>query len=265
MSAPAAYNYAMQLVSSDILGFIDADAKVERDWLQKIVKHLDDPKVAGASGDIETWNNENLWARSIGYDLKNRYARLEKSAVRIATMNLLLKKEIIEEVGGFDEKLPSQYDTDLGFRITSKGYRIVFDPNAKCYHYNRSTVKSYFKQQLQYGKNTARLYLKHHDLIKGDKITDFGMNIQPFIILSILLLAIAGAVEILRPLWYVAALILFCFLVYVLFSALKLSIKFRDRTAMLMTLLYLVRAAAWFTGAVITTFELLQGEGKKNG
>jgi hypothetical protein len=48
----------------------------------------------GVSGSIETWNTENAWARSIGYDLKNRYARLKKYVVRIATMNLLLKKSI---------------------------------------------------------------------------------------------------------------------------------------------------------------------------
>ena len=43
-------------------------------------------------------------------------------------MNLLMKKSVIEEAGGFDERLPSQYDTDLGFRITSRGYKIVFEP-----------------------------------------------------------------------------------------------------------------------------------------
>jgi cellulose synthase/poly-beta-1,6-N-acetylglucosamine synthase-like glycosyltransferase len=260
LNAPAAYNYAMKIVSNDVLGFIDADAKVEKEWLSKLVACLDDPQVAGVSGGIETWNTENAWARSIGYDLKNRYARLKKYVVRVATMNLLLKKSIIEAVGGFDENLPSQYDTDLGFRITSRGYKILFEPNAKCYHFNRSTVSGYFRQQLQYGKNTTKLYFKHANLIKGDEITDFGMNIQPFLILAVIVFFLLGIPEALRPLWYVSAFILAFIFVYYVISAVRLSIKFKDAAAMLMVVLYFVRALAWFSGAVITTVRFLTGD-----
>ena len=261
LNAPAAYNFALKMIRNEVLGFVDADAKVEKEWLNTLVTYLDDPQVAGISGGIETWNTENPWARSIGYDLKNRYARLRKNALRIATMNLLLKKSVIEEVGGFDEKLPSQYDTDLGFRITSRGYKILYEPDAKCYHFNRSTVKAYFRQQLQYGKNTTKLYLKHSELVKGDKITDFGMNIQPLLLLVVLLLFFLGLLEAMRALWYVSAFILGLIFVYYVVSAVRLSIKFKDSAAMRMVVLYFVRVIAWFTGAVITTISFLTGRG----
>ena len=132
LNAPAAYNYATKIAFYPILGFIDADAKVEDEWLNKLAPHLAEPKVAGVSGSIETWNHENPWARSIGYELKNRYQRIGKYTGRIATMNLLLKKAVIDEAGGWDDKLPSQYDTDLGFRISAKGYKIAYEPNAIC-------------------------------------------------------------------------------------------------------------------------------------
>jgi cellulose synthase/poly-beta-1,6-N-acetylglucosamine synthase-like glycosyltransferase len=259
LNAPAAYNYALKVVDNEIIGFIDADAKVEREWLKKLVGHLSYPQVVGVSGDIETWNKENAWARSIGYDLENRYARLKKSVVRIATMNLLMKRSVIEEVGGFDEHLPSQYDTDLGFRITSRGYKLLFEPDAKCYHFNRATVKAYFKQQLQYGKNTVKLYFKHSKLIKGDSITDFGMNIQPLLLLAVTSFFLLGLVPLLRPLWYVSALLLAVIFAYYVFSAAKLAFKFKDSTAMLLIAIYFVRSLAWFTGAVITTMRFLAG------
>jgi cellulose synthase/poly-beta-1,6-N-acetylglucosamine synthase-like glycosyltransferase len=254
LTAPAAYNYALKIVRNEILGFIDADAKVERKWLRKLVNHLSLPQVAGVSGGIETWNVENAWARSIGYDLKKRYARLKKYVVRVATMNLLLKKAVVQELGGFDENLPSQYDTDLGFRITSKGYKVIYEPKAKCYHFNRSTISGYFRQQLQYGKNTAKLYLKHKDLFRGDEITDFSMNIQPFLIFALLIFFLLGILEPLRQLWYVSALILTLLLVYYSVSAIYLAVKFKDPAGILMILLYFVRAFAWFSGAIITTF-----------
>jgi cellulose synthase/poly-beta-1,6-N-acetylglucosamine synthase-like glycosyltransferase len=260
LNAPAAYNYAIKIVDSSIIGFIDSDAKVEREWLNKLVAKLDNPQVAGVSGSIETWNKENLWARSIGYDLISRYDRIKKPVVRIATMNLLMKKNILEEVGGFDENLPSQYDTDLGFRISTRGYKMLLDSKAKCYHYNRSSLKSYFNQQLQYGKNTIKLYFKHHELIKGDEITDIGMNIQPPMLLSSVFFFIIGLVDFLRPLWLISIILLVSLLIYFVFSAIKLSIRFSDNTALLLIILYFVRVIAWSSGAVISTIKYVLGK-----
>ena len=265
LNAPAAYNYAMKIANHPILGFIDADAKVEREWLNKLASHLEDPKVAGVSGSIETWNAENPWAKSIGYELKNRYRRIGKYTGRIATMNLLLKKAVIEEAGGWDEKLPSQYDTDLGFRISAKGCKIVYEPSAVCYHFNRPTLHAYYRQQLQYGRNTLKLYFKHSHLALGDEITDLGMNIQPGLLLSVIVLFLLGLIEVLRPLWYVSALILILMFVYFVYSAVKIAVRFHDRVALRLVVLYFVRAFAWLVGAADTAMKFIIGKGRRNG
>lgn len=259
LNAPAAYNYAMKIAAHDVFGFIDADAKVEPNWLKFLVPHLQEPQVAGVSGSIETWNADNPWAKSIGYELKNRYQRIGRYTGRIATMNLLLKKAVIMEAGGWDENLPSQYDTDFGFRISAKGYKIAYEPNAVCYHFNRPNLHAYFRQQLQYGKNTLKLYIKHGGLAKGDEITDFGMNIQPIFILAVISFFLVGIIPTLRPLWYISALILIAMFVYFSYSAAKISIKFRDRSALRLIVLYFVRSFAWFVGAVSTSTLYLSG------
>ena len=264
LNAPAAYNYAMKNVASyEVLGFIDSDAKVEPQWLRKLVPHLSEPKVAGASGSIETWNAQNPLAKSLGYELKNRYARIGKYTGRIATMDLLLKRAIIEEAGGWDENLPSQYDTDLGFRVNAKGYRIAYEPSAICYHFNRPTLRAYYRQQLQYGKNTLKLYFKHGHLAKGDEITDFGMNIQPVLILAVIVFFLVGIDPMLRLLWLGSAAILALMLVYFIYSAAKIAAKFHDRDALRLVVLYFVRALAWFVGATATTLDYLRGKGRK--
>jgi cellulose synthase/poly-beta-1,6-N-acetylglucosamine synthase-like glycosyltransferase len=263
LNAPAAYNYAMKIAQHPILGFVDADAKVEAGWLKLLVPHLEEPKVAGVSGSIETWNTDNPWAKSIGYEIKNRYSRIGKYTGRIATMNLLLKKAVFEEAGGWDENLPSQYDTDLGFRISAKGYRIAYEPNAVCYHYNRPTLHAYYRQQLQYGKNTLKLYFKHGGLAKGDEITDFAMNIQPVLLLAAIAFFLMGLIPALRPLWYVSGLILLGMLIYFIYSAAKLAVKFHDKVALRLVVLYFFRAFAWFVGAITTTVKFLGGQARK--
>jgi cellulose synthase/poly-beta-1,6-N-acetylglucosamine synthase-like glycosyltransferase len=262
LNAAAAYNQAQKIAQHDILGFVDSDAKVEFDWLKKLVVHLDEPKVAGVSGSIETWNIENSWARSIGYEIKNRYKRIGKYTGRIATMNLLLKKTAIFEAGGWDEKLPSQYDTDFGFRLSQLGYKIAYEPAAKCYHYNRPTLKAYWRQQLQYGKNTVKLYFKHRHLVKGDEITDAGMNIQPILMLACLALFIFGLLPTLRMLWVGSGLILMSMLIYFIYSAVKISVKFHDWSALRLIVLYFVRSAAWFVGAVETAIKFFAGRNR---
>lgn len=262
LNAPAAYNYAMKIAQHPILGFVDSDAKVEPKWLRKLVPRLDEPQVAGVSGSIDTWNPDNPWAKAIGYEIKNRYSRIGKYTGRIATMNLLLKKEVIQEAGGWDENLPSQYDTDLGFRLSAKGYCIAYEPSAVCYHFNRPTLKAYYRQQLQYGKNTLKLYFKHRHLAKGDEITDTGMNIQPILILAAITAFLLGIAPLLRPLWYLSSGILVLMILYFTYSAEKVAAKFREDVVARLVVLYFVRSWAWFVGAVITTVRYLTGRRK---
>ena len=261
LNAPAAYNHALRIASHAVIAFVDSDAKVEREWLKKLVPRLNDPKTAGVSGNIETWNNGNPWARSIGYDIKTRYARIGEFTGRVATMNLLLKRSILVELGGFDEKFPSQYDTELGYRLSAKGYKIAFERTAMCYHFNRTTLQTYWRQQKQYGKNTIRLYFKYAGLARGDEITDFGMNIQPLLIIAVIGCFLLGIIELLRALWYISALILLVMFLYFVFSAARTAVRFHDGSAMRLVVLYYVRSFAWLAGATITAGSILRGRG----
>jgi cellulose synthase/poly-beta-1,6-N-acetylglucosamine synthase-like glycosyltransferase len=250
-NVPAAYNLASKIVKNEVLGFIDADAKVEKDWLKKLIADLSPPEVAATGGNIVTWNKNELVPRCIGYELSNRYSRLPREVKRLATMNLLVKKQVLEEIGGFDENLPTQYDTDLGYRITSAGYKIVFDPKALCYHFHRSTLLKFFTQQYKYGQNTWKLYLKHPSLTKGDPITDWGMNIQP----GLLIAAIASLVISLIPFLTLIGVGVFLslgaiMLGYYAFSAGRVARKYDDASALFLVIIYFTRTVAWTLGAL---------------
>ncbi len=59
LNAPAAYNYAMKNVAANpILGFIDSDAKVEPQWLRKLV-----PRLGEAAGCGRQRHHRNLERR----------------------------------------------------------------------------------------------------------------------------------------------------------------------------------------------------------
>ena len=249
LNPPAAYNLVLKDVENPIIGLIDSDAKVEKSWLRKLVKHLDGPDVAGASGTVETWNSDKLVPRVIGYELNYRYRRLPNTVERVATMNLLLKKKVTLEIGGFDEALSTQYDTDIGARLAEAGYRIAFDSEAICYHFHRPTLKTFFKQQYKYGQNTWKLYFKHPKLARGDKITDWWMNLQPilYVVASILfLVSLVTSFHWIPSLLFIS-IVLITTLHYVV-SAAKISVIYKDASAMYLIVIYFTRAIAWTLG-----------------
>jgi cellulose synthase/poly-beta-1,6-N-acetylglucosamine synthase-like glycosyltransferase len=249
LNTPAGYNSALKTIKNEIVGFIDSDAKVERQWLKKLVRHLNSPKVAGASGTIATWNKNKLVPRCIGYELSYRYNRLPREIRRVATMNLILRKRLIEEVVGYDEALSTQYDTDLGIRIAGAGYKIAFDSSVICYHFHRPTLREFFRQQFKYGQNTWRLYFKHPQLIKGDEITDWWMNFQPILYavaaISLVISVITNFNLIALSIFLATAIT--ATLIYAL-SAVKISRAFHDLSAMFLIVIYFTRAIAWTLG-----------------
>jgi len=253
LNPPAAYNLVLKNVENEVIGLIDSDAKVEKGWLRKLVKHLNDPKVAGASGTVETWNKDDLVPRVIGYELNYRYRRLPNTVERVATMNLLLKKKVTIAIGGFDEALPTQYDTDIGARLAQAGYRIAFDSEAICYHFHRSTLRTFFKQQYKYGQNTWKLYFKHPRLAKGDKITNWWMNIQPILYGVAAIFLVTSVVTNLYfiPWSIFLALVIVTTLHYTV-SAARISYIYHDPSAMYLIVIYFTRAVAWTLGGAIS-------------
>jgi cellulose synthase/poly-beta-1,6-N-acetylglucosamine synthase-like glycosyltransferase len=249
LNAPESYNYVLKTVKNEVVGFIDSDAKVESQWLKKLIRHLDNPKVAGAGGNIETWNKNNLIPRCVGYELTYRYRRLPREVKKVATMNFIVRKKVIDEVGGFNESLPTQYDTDLGARIARSGYKLIFDSNVTCYHFHRPTLSAFFRQQFKYGQNTWKVYFRYPHLVEGDQITDWWMNVQPVLYV----VAAISLITILIPnfsqvgLWIFLSLAFLITLQYT-FSAARISLIFHDLSAMFLIVLYFTRAVAWTLG-----------------
>jgi len=251
LNAPESYNSALKTVKNEIVGFIDSDAKVERQWLKKLIKHLDDPKVAGAGGNIETWNKNNLIPRCVGYELTYRYRRLPQEVERVATMNFIVRKKVIEEVGGFNESLPTQYDTDLGARIVRLGYKLIFDSSVTCYHFHRPTLSAFFKQQFKYGQNTWKVYFEYPHMVKGDPITDWWMNIQPVLYVAAAISLVVSLIANFNLVWLGIFLSLaFLIMAQYILSAAKISLIFHDLSAMFLIVLYPIRAFAWTLGGV---------------
>ena len=66
------------------------------------------------------------------------------------------------EIGGFDPIFHrAGDDVDVCWRLQQRGYRIGFSPPGFVWHYRRSTVAAYLRQQSGYGEAEAMLVRRH--------------------------------------------------------------------------------------------------------
>lgn len=57
------------------------------------------------------------------------------------TAAMMVRREALQEVGGFDERLRYAYeDADLGWRLNLLGYRVLYEPRASAWHCRNTTL-----------------------------------------------------------------------------------------------------------------------------
>ena len=67
-------------------------------------------------------------------------------------MNISYKREAVVKIGHQDVMMFRGEDVDYNWRLQQLGYKILFDPEIKVYHYHRPTLKGFLNQHYMYGR-----------------------------------------------------------------------------------------------------------------
>jgi glycosyltransferase involved in cell wall biosynthesis len=120
----AARNAGFATCGGDWVLFVDADVEVERDWLLRALGEIgsEAPTLAGAWGRIEEWFVDDVGIRSGMRDLY-RVGDRDADAAYTATFSFY-RRSALEKVGGYDARLQSEEDFELGLRLRRAGYRL---------------------------------------------------------------------------------------------------------------------------------------------
>ncbi|HIP70320.1 MAG TPA: glycosyltransferase, partial [Anaerolineae bacterium] len=156
----AARNEGATLAKGTILAFTDDDCKPPPDWLDSLQQGFAQYPRAAAIGGIQKAPPHLL--------KKNRFARYEYfittriyqagnqpvtgSPAPGGTNNLAVRRQLFQQIGGFDESFPvaAGEDADLLQRLTANGCITVCLPLAVT-HYQTYTWASFRRQQYQRG------------------------------------------------------------------------------------------------------------------
>lgn len=170
-------DYGIKNTSSDLIGKVDADIVLEKDWLMKLLPHLDE-KTISVSSYTKTrtgkkWFDFLMWLRDINY----KFAPLGREPRGQAR---LINRELLEKIGGLDYSKPTT-DTSLDMRIRKFGYKTKLVSDATSTELRARTLRSTAKHQLSSGEARRKLGIGF-----GRTFAHSVFRLKPFVILGYL-------------------------------------------------------------------------------
>ncbi|MEA3253755.1 MAG: glycosyltransferase [Chloroflexota bacterium] len=240
--AARATNIGIKAANHNIVVLLDADAVLEKDWLEKIISSFDDSTVAAVGGYVLT-ANKSIIGKIVGYDVESRLDRVPMDTDHLSTMNTACRREALLEVGLANEGLMAGYDVDLSRKLRAAGYRLLLRKNVTCRHYWKDDLRGYLWQQHNYAYHRmelARRFGRPHD-----QVTGLGMILQVPLTVALLLGACLGSLV--SPL---APLLLLLLPLIHLPKTFSLLIGRKDACVLLLPLLFTIRNLCWVWAAV---------------
>jgi len=159
----AARNLGALVAKGEIISYIDDDAVPDPDWLLFLANTFYKTSYAAVGGPNIAPNDVTFIADCVDHSpgAPSHVLITDMEAEHIPGCNFSIRKEALDELGGFDAQFRAAGDdVDLCWRIVDAGMKIGFNPGAMVFHHRRRTTRSYWKQQFGYGKAEALLERK---------------------------------------------------------------------------------------------------------
>ncbi|HKZ78301.1 MAG TPA: glycosyltransferase [Pyrinomonadaceae bacterium] len=158
-----ARNIGLEEASGEIIAYIDDDARPDPHWLTYLAATFLNTYFVAVGGPNITIPEDGWIAECIGNSPGNPTHILltDQIAEHIPGCNMAFRKTALQAVGGFDPQFRiAGDDVDICWSLQRRGWTLGFNPAAMVWHHRRSSVKAYWKQQLNYGKAEALLEMK---------------------------------------------------------------------------------------------------------
>jgi|ERR1700730_3960093 len=120
VTVSALRNRGAELARGELIAFIDSDCLIGPDYFERALPVLRD--LADATGSEYALEDNCHWIQKTWYRL--HVPANDGFVSYIVSGNLVIKRRVFFAVGGFDEKMVSCEDNDLGLRLNQAGFKV---------------------------------------------------------------------------------------------------------------------------------------------
>jgi cellulose synthase/poly-beta-1,6-N-acetylglucosamine synthase-like glycosyltransferase len=192
--AGVARNLGVKRAKGEIILFTDSDCEPQEDWIELMVEPFQNPEVVGAKGFYKTKQHE-FAARfaQAEYEIKCNMLKKAHYIDFIDTYSAAYRRDIFLEAGGFDAvyTTASGEDSELSYKLSMKGYKMVAVPNAFVYHLHPDTISKYLKKKYRNAYWRVVTWKKYPSKIARDSHTPnsykFEVMLAPLFLLLLMI------------------------------------------------------------------------------
>jgi GT2 family glycosyltransferase len=156
----AARNTGWKNANGTFVAYIDDDAVAPDNWLRSLRSEYRE-NVDGVGGYPKTYYDDVYGRYAVARGLYT-YGEDAENIDGAGGMNMSFKREVLEEVGGFDEGLTHiGDDTDINIRLNKEGYNLVVNPEITVQHKFPRNFRDLMYKYFSRGQGVWYLKQKH--------------------------------------------------------------------------------------------------------
>ena len=165
------FNRALNEAKGDIIIRVDGHCEIAPDYIQKCLECLEKINadcVGGATEHVAS----GLVGKSIKLAQSSFFGvggvsfrkKVEKGEYVDTLAFGAYKREVFDQLGGYDEELVRNQDDEFNFRMIQNDGKIWLDPSIKSTYTQRNSFTGLFKQYFQYGFYKVRVMQKRRGI-----------------------------------------------------------------------------------------------------
>ena len=166
-STAAGFNAGLRIARGSVIVILGARGLPAPNFLSENVFALEESG-ADAAGGIVSARADGMQARAVALALGSRFGvgdaryRYAQHAEDVDTINYgAYRREVFENVGGFDETMRNVEDDEFNYRLRSAGKRLYLSPRIRCEYVTRPSLASLTVQFARYGYPKVRVMRRH--------------------------------------------------------------------------------------------------------
>lgn len=167
-----AKNLGIKNSKGEIVVSTDDDCLFEKDWLKKIIKPFNNPKVGSVGGPDKAYKLDSNLAKAVSFafssfigsgGIHGRVAKVRLGKFYPMGCNMAILRKALGKVGLFELRLQPGEDTDLNHRIERAGYKLVYAPDAFVWHRSRGSFRGLIRRFYKRGFARVEIIRKHRE------------------------------------------------------------------------------------------------------